>query len=149
MSDLKYTHVFAVPGQAHIIDPAVLVDGETTYRGAYSGETIDQIVVRYPGTRLYDFDDWQREAGERQRSPITWTTTTQKQYRDMLEVLPPAMWTGGAFLVGEPMDHDIATGRPRFEAYWHRNGTYLHASRPLTCAELRAELAVISAEAAQ
>ena len=53
-------------------------------------------------------------------------------------------------LIGEPMDTDAATGAERFAGYLHRGpatedwpGDFFVASRPLTRAELRAELARI------
>jgi hypothetical protein len=62
----------------------------------------------------------------------------------MLGILPPAFWEFGLFLVGEPYDHDCATGAPRFTAYWERRRTsvyyvrYSVASRPITIAEAQA-----------
>ena len=64
---------------------------------------------------------------------------------EMLEVLPPAIWIGGAFLVGEPVTHSARTGAPMFDGFWKRNGRYLASNRAMTRAELRAELAGISA----
>ena len=37
---------------------------------------------------------------------MTWKRTTEAKYDEMLEILPPALWTGLGFLVGEPLDHD-------------------------------------------
>ncbi len=80
---------------------------------------------------------------------ITWTRTTAARYDEMLNILPPAAWIGGAFLVGEPVDGDPITGAARFDAYWQRYGPGLDAvdhpiyyvtTRPITIAELRAEL---------
>ena len=139
---MNCTHVFALPGENHIIDEVV------AGRGTYSGETLDQIQIRYPGAVCIHWDDWLLAARSRQQTPITWALTTRDRYTNRLEVLPPAMWQDGAFLVGEPMDHDIATGQPRFEAYWRRHDHYFVASRPLTHAELRQELAATSAEMA-
>jgi hypothetical protein len=34
---------------------------------------------------------------------MTWKPATKARYWDMLEVLPPAVMGGGAFMVGEPM----------------------------------------------
>jgi hypothetical protein len=58
----------------------------------------------------------------------------------MLNVLPPAAWIGGAFMVGEPTDHCAETGRPRFQAYRERGMQFEVASRPMTIAEFRAEV---------
>jgi len=58
----------------------------------------------------------------------------------MLEVLPPALWLRGGFLVGEPFDHDAGNGQPRYGAYRRIDGGYMVASRPMTTAEFRAEL---------
>jgi hypothetical protein len=133
---LQYTHVFAVPGEQSIIDSA---DPDTGI-GGYSGETLDQIRQRYPGAVLMDWADWTAAASARQQTPIVWEPTTHAQYMRMLEVLPPIDWSGGAFLVGEPSDHDFATGRPRYQAFREQGGQCFASSRPLTRAELRAEL---------
>lgn len=128
---------YAIPGESHIIDTIDPTTGLTRYFQRDEAA----VVAQYPGAKRYGLADWQTEAGTRQRSPITWHPTDKKTYRDMLEVLPPAMWSGGAFLVGEASDHDILTGRPRFQAYEHRpDNTYWVASRPLTRGELRAHL---------
>lgn len=39
-------------------------------------------------------------------SPEQWIPTTETMYWDMLECLPPAAHSGGAFLVGEPDRHN-------------------------------------------
>lgn len=133
LNDLE---LYAIPGENHIIDTINPVTGLTRY---YERDEA-AVVAKYPGAKRYTWIEWQTNASARQRSPITWHPTDHDTYRRMLECLPPELWTGGAFLVGEPSDHDIWSGAPRFAAYWHRNGVYLYASRPLTRAELRAEL---------
>jgi len=35
----------------------------------------------------------------------TWKNTTEERYDEMLCVLPPEYWKGGAFLVGEATNH--------------------------------------------
>ncbi len=135
MSNLKFTHVFALPGANSILDGAV--EGLS----CIFGHTLAQMQERYTGAVLMDWDDWQREAVARQQTTITWSVTTKERYRDMLEVLPPAFYRHGLFLVGEPMDHDIATGQPRFSGFWQKGTACFAASRPLTIAEARAELA--------
>jgi len=42
---------------------------------------------------------------------------TEGRYIEMLEVLPPARWCGGAFLVGEPVDH-IETSHGLLAVYY-------------------------------
>jgi hypothetical protein len=51
-----------------------------------------------------------------------WEKTTQEEYTEMLEVLPPARWKGNAFLVGEPLTH--STEGVIYEAYARVNGRY-------------------------
>lgn len=48
---------------------------------------------------------------------MNWKPCTKAKYWDMLEVLPPAVMGGGAFMVGEPQSHDPATGQPTFWGY--------------------------------
>lgn len=136
--------VYAVPGENHIIDMIHPVTGLTIYGGR------DEASVKetYPGAVRMPYETWRAEAIASQDTPIVWQTTDEKSYIDMLEVLPPALWIGGAFLVGEPCDHSYATGAPRFQGFWHRGTEYLCSNRPITRAELRAALAPTSARLA-
>lgn len=136
--------VWAVPGQNHIIDAIVRETGLTTF----CKHDAAQVLAQYPDAVRQTWADWRESAIGRQHAPIVWTLTTKARYWEMLEVLPPAMMAGGAFLVGEPMDHDIATGAPRFSAYRQRGDIYEEADRPMTRAELRAILAPRSASIA-
>lgn len=120
--------LYAVPGAHNIIDTI----NEATGLTSINGQTFEEIRAREPRAILYTWDEWRAVQIERQHTPITWEPTTADQYRRMLEILPPAFWEFGLFLVGEPMDHDYASGEPRFTAYWHRGNRYLTASRPVT-----------------
>lgn len=60
-----------------------------------------------------------------------------KRYQDMLEVLPPARWIGGAFLVGEAMSHDD-NGQARYAYYFRRGDQHFHGA-DLTIAEFEAK----------
>lgn len=123
--------LYAVPGAHNIIDTIVDATGLTSV----NGETFEQVLERYPLATLYTWDDWRAVQIKRQQTPITWEMSTYERYTEMLEILPPAFWRRGLFLVGEPMDHDYGTGQPRFTAYWQRGDRYLMASRPITIAE--------------
>jgi hypothetical protein len=136
--------VWSVPGKNSIIDAIVRETGLT----CYLKETPAQVLARHPDAIRQTWADWRQAAIARQQTPIGWRRTTKARYHEMLEVLPPAMWIGGAFLVGEPQDHDIATGSPRFDAFRHRHGVYEASDRPITRAELRAVLAPQSASIA-
>lgn len=138
------TELYAVPGRNTIIDEINPATGLTYY----CGETGDQVRARYPEAVRMTITDWTAAVIARQATPIVWESTTAEAYRRMLEVLPPALWIGGAFLVGEPMDHAVADGAPRFTAFWHHGTEFLIASRPLTRLELRAELARVVGGAA-
>lgn len=59
------------------------------------------------------------------------------QYQRMLEVLPPARWIGGAFLVGEAMSHD-EDGQARYAYYFRRGDQHFHGA-DLTIAEFEAK----------
>lgn len=68
---------------------------------------------------------------------ITWKKVSKARYWDMLEVLPPAVMGGGAFMVGEPMDHDRATGQPTFTGFKQVGQEYFEATEAVTIAEFR------------
>jgi hypothetical protein len=135
--------LYAVPGAHNIIDTI----NPHTGRTSVLGQTFEEVLAREPLAVCLTWEEWKAQQIERQQSPIRWAETTEPKYREMLEVLPPAFWVRGLFLVGEAMDHDYATGRPRFTAYWHRSTAaglfdrYLVASRPMTIAEARAIVA--------
>ena len=137
------TRLYAVPGAHNIVDTI----NDTTGLTSVNRETFEQVRERYPLAVCLTWEEWRAQQIARQQTPITWADTDEHKYREMLEVLPPAFWVGGLFLVGEAMDHDYATGRPRFSAYWHRRTAagifdrYLVASRPLTIAEARSIVA--------
>ncbi len=128
--------LYADPGAHNIIDTIV----DATGRTSVNGETFEQVRERYPLAILYTWEEWRAVQIERQQTPIAWEMTTADRYREMLEILPPAFWRGGLFLVGEPMDHDYGTGQPRFSAFWQRGDRYFTASRPITCAEASAAI---------
>lgn len=125
---------FAVPGESNIIDCI----NPATGRSWIEGETLDQIRQRYPLAEQVNLDAWVKAKGERQDCPILWTETTEDRYMEMLEVLPPAYMSGGAFLVGEPWDHHAINGQPRFQGFIHRGDKYFVASRPMTRVEMAA-----------
>lgn len=136
--------VYAVPGENSIIDMIHPVTGLTVY----GGRDAASVQEKYPGAVRMPYEMWRAQAIARQDTPIIWQTTDAKSYERMLNVLPPALWIGGAFLVGEPCDHSYATSAPRFQGFWHRNGQYFASDRPITRAELRAALAPQSAHLA-
>ncbi len=128
--------VYAIPGQNHIIDT---INPQTDLTSVY-GKTEAEVHAQEPLAVRMTWEQWRTAAVARQQTPITWTQVTEGKYQEMLEVLPPAYWSGGAFLVGEPWDHCFATGAPRFAAYIERAGRFYTASRPMTVKELRAFL---------
>lgn len=137
MSIRDDVEVYAVPGNRGIIDTINHATGLTRIYG----ETAEQVATRHPGAVRMTWAAWTADEAARQHTPIEWIPTTHDRYHEMLNVLPPELWIGGGFLVGEPMDHDVTNGQPRYSAYWHRGGEYVKASRPLTRAEFRAEVA--------
>jgi hypothetical protein len=131
-----FVDCFAVPGESSIIDG---ID-PTTGRSFINGENLEQIRERYPLAVVMPFDDYMAAKAERQNTPIHWVTTTNEQYDDMLGVLPPIAWSHDGFLVGEPDDHSVTTGRPRYRAYRNQNGAFFVSTRPLTVAEFKEAL---------
>lgn len=131
------TEAFAVPGEECLID----MRSPTTGLSCVYGETLEQIQVRYPGACIVVFETWRMAKAQRQRTPIEWAECSKERYWEMLEVLPPAAWRSGVFLVGEPTDSDAGNGRPRFDGYRQWGSTYYASSRPMTIQEFQAEIA--------
>ena len=134
------THCIAVPGQDTAIDLVHPITGRTIY----GNKTLAEIKAErpeYADAELLPFDEFSRQVAERQHSPIKWEATTEEAYTYGLEVLPPAAWVRGGFLVGEPYDHDAGNGQPRFQAFRHKGDQYEKANRPMTRAEFRQAMA--------
>lgn len=129
---------FAVPGSNSIIDAVNPVTGLSWYYG----KTLEE-VRREKGcekAELVSIEEFCEAKAERQDSPITWDEITEEQYSYWLECLPPIAWKGGAFLVGEPSDHHAGTGQPRYQACKMQGEKFYASNRPLTRAELKAEV---------
>jgi hypothetical protein len=109
-----FSEVWAIPGKPGIIDAINPATGLTVH---FANDEAG-VKARYPDAVRYRWSDWHEQASRAQQTPIVWQLTTRESYHYMLDILPPAAWKGGAFLVGEPADHDVATGAPRFTAFW-------------------------------
>lgn len=135
---MKYTHCFAVPGDLQsIID---VVNPETGRSSIY-GHTLEQVQERDPGAVVMLLDDFMEAKAKEQNAPLKWRRISRARYWEMLEVLPPAAWSSGAFLVGEPTDYCAKTGRPRFSVFREEKGSisenHFEGSRPITFAEFK------------
>jgi formylglycine-generating enzyme required for sulfatase activity len=122
---------YAIPNAKHLIDT---INDETGLT-CICKETFEQVRERYPDAQIVDVDQWCEEKQREQLAPITWQETNEETYWEMLGALPPARMAGGAFLVGEPMDHLAATGESTFEMYRKRGSTFYVSSRSVTIAE--------------
>ena len=129
-------HCYAVPGENHIVD----VQNPITGKSWHSGETFEQIKLRYPGAELMTLEAYTTAKAGRQQTPIVWQQITEELYWQWLEVLPPAFHSGGAFMVGEPDDHCVQTGSPRYQGCFKKGDKYFAASRPMTIKEFRAAM---------
>ena len=98
-------------------------------------ETFEEVLARHPDAKLVDVEEWCAERRSKQLGPVTWNESTEEQYWEMLECLPPARMSGGAFLVGEPIDHIAGTGEPTFEMYRKVGDKFFVSSRPVTSRE--------------
>ena len=131
-------YCYAVPGSNSIYDSINPITGLTWYYG----KTLDEVRQEkgYEEAVLMLIDDFCAAKGKRQNTPITWDETTEDNFTKMLEVLPPAAWHDGGFLVGEAWDHDALTGRPRYQAFKEIEGKFFAASRAMTEAEFNKEV---------
>ncbi len=81
--------VFFVPGRPGIIDTARLrPDGVLV--GTFSGETVEEIGKRYPGTQIGELATVAQASAEAYRRPPE--EITRERFIEMLEVLPPEDW---------------------------------------------------------
>ena len=125
------TECVAVPGANSIIDALHPVTG----LALYSGKTVRALQAEEPGAVQMSIDAFLADKALRQNTPITWATITEEQYDDWLECLPPAAYRDRGFLVGEPTDHDAATGQPRYQACRISGNKFEASSRPMTINE--------------
>lgn len=65
-----------------------------------------------------------------------WMECSQSDYQYGLECLPPAVWIGDTFMVGEPMSH-TEQGAATFTAYLKRDGKFYCGKQPMTVKEFR------------
>lgn len=96
----------------------------------------------YPDAEMITLGEWCEWKAMQQRTPIAWDDeVTKNRFFEMLECLPPSACTGsfGAFLVGEPYDHDALSGEPRYQGFRRTSAGYFSSSRPMTVKEFRAE----------
>jgi len=126
----------AVPGQNSCVD----VINPITALTWYGGKTVVQAIEENPGAEVMTLDEFTRQMAERQHTPIEWEPSTYEAFDYGLNVLPPAIWIGGAFMVGEPCDHDASNGKPRFQAFRESGDIYEKATRPMTRDEFREEV---------
>jgi len=130
------TECVAVPGQNNCIDVIHPFTGQMVY-----GErTVAECIADNPGAVVMPMDELTRQIAERQHTPITWEPSTYEAFDYGLNVLPPAIWIGGGFMIGEPYDHDAGNGQPRFQAFRQLGDKYEKANRPMTRAEFREEM---------
>lgn len=112
------------------------IDEKTGLTSIY-GQTFEQVKERRPNAELVTVDDWLELKAKKQDSPIEWQDTTKESYEYGLNCLPPRIWAGGAYLVGEPYDHHATTGEGRYQCYRKIGNIYLESSRPITVKEFQ------------
>ena len=128
---------FASKKDGTIIDVIFPPTGKTLI----NGKTLEDCKKEHPDAEKMTVDEFCEWKASKQRTPISWSETTEAEYWEMLEVLPPAIYGRGGFMVGEAYDHDALTDQPRYAAYRNRGDVYEKASRPLTIAEYKEQTA--------
>lgn len=129
---LNADYVFAEAHNTRSIIDTVRPDG----RSSVYGHTLDEVRERYPSAELMTWDEWQNRAIVAQQAvALDLRPIDAEAYDDALNVLPPMDWRAGAFLVPEAVDHDMATGAPRYDGYIYRAGHHYVTTRPVTRVE--------------
>jgi len=133
-------HCVAIPGADNVLN----IIHPTTGRTVYSDKTLYDALMENPDAVVMTIDAFCKQKAERQHTPIVWEPSTYEAFDYGLNVLPPAIWLGNAFMVGEPCDCDAGSGQERFQAFRQRgegvSSTYEKASRPMTKDEFRQEV---------
>lgn len=129
----------AIPNADSIID-VIRPDTGLTW---HFGHTLDQVRARpdHAAAVVMSLDEFCQQKATRQRTAIEWIETTECEFSEMLEVLPPALVLPdlAGFMVGEPYDHDAMNGQPRFSGYRKSGNRFMRGSRAMTRDEFRAE----------
>ena len=88
----KETHCFYVPGDCNLIDTATADN-----RGMYSGETLEEILERYPGAQLMDIDEAcaMAEKAKHDKYVHCPMEITAERFEEMLNAMPPVGWKHG------------------------------------------------------
>jgi hypothetical protein len=72
---------------------------------------------------------------------MSWKEVTAERYHEMLDCLPPAVWTELGFLVGEPRTHQVCKVtrqvRNAYPAFIQYKGSYWEAEEAMTAPEFR------------
>jgi len=124
---------FAVPGKT-MID----VINPQTGLSYYYGKDLQKVREEHPDAVEMTVDEYCASKAKAQDTPLEWVETNEEKYMEMLEVLPPAGWQLGIFLVGEPWDHHALTGAPRFACYRQDGKQFRASNRPITRKEFDA-----------
>lgn len=106
------------------------------------GHTLEEVRAEHPDAEEMSLDEFGNWKASQQNTAIQWEPTTEDKFNEMLDVLPPAYYSGRGFLVGEPYDHHATTGRPRYQAYKFDGESYWASNRPLTILEFKTEMGV-------
>ena len=114
---------------------------DETDHTTHCGWSFKEVREKHPDAEIMDLDEFCAWKGALQRTPIEWFPSTEERFDYGLNVLPPAAQTDDfqAFLVGEPVDHEVDTGRPRYEGHRHLGGKYEVTNRPITIKEFKEE----------
>jgi hypothetical protein len=125
------TECWAVPGANTLID---MIHPDTGRTMIYAHDAA-AVQAKNPGAVRMTYDAWAAAKAARQQTPVTWAPITAETYEEQLGCLPPIAYTGWAYLVGEPYDHCVTTGHPRYIGNRRRGNHYEQTSRPVTVRE--------------
>lgn len=76
---------------------------------------------------FHSFDSWHASYKE----VLLWKRCAESRYWEMLGVVPPAIVGDGAFMVGEPVNHD-AQGHLRFDGFKQEGEQFFETTEPMT-----------------
>ena len=125
--------VIAKRGEASFVDYI----SEDTGLTRVNGTPIAEVLRERPGYEVMTVDEWRDAAATAQNAEIAWVQITQERYEDYRDCVPPAVMRASGFLVGEPFDHCVRTGRARYTACKEVGDKFYASSRPVTAVEFR------------
>lgn len=132
INGLEVTHVFTEPNKTCIVNFC-----HPQMEQEKIQEELKTLRINWPNTILMTWEEFDNQAYKLQNTELKMEEITEERYFELMECLPPAAMEHNKFLVGEPWDHCVKTGKPRFQMCVTSGGKHYASDRPVTKEEYK------------